>query len=101
MEVLDSGSAGEALAAAGGQKIDVLVTDVHLPDMSGLELALALRREQPDIPVIFATGDRNVPGAEGLVGTVLITKPYDYDLLAARIRAMVNSSTAPSPASAS
>jgi PAS domain S-box-containing protein len=101
MEVLDSGSAGEALAAAGGQKIDVLVTDVHLPDMSGLELALALRQDQPDIPVIFATGDRNVPGAEGLVGTVLITKPYDYDLLAARIRAMVNSSTAPSPASAS
>ncbi|RWX78529.1 response regulator [Neorhizobium lilium] len=91
MEVLDAGSAGEALAVAAGQNLDILVTDVNLPDMSGLQLALELRERLPGLPVIFATGDRNVPGAEDLAGTALLTKPYDYDLLAARIRSMVGS----------
>jgi PAS domain S-box-containing protein len=89
MHVVDAGSAGEAFSAADGETFDVLVTDVHLPDMSGLQLALTLRQRSADIPVIFATGDRNVPGAEDLTGTALITKPYDYDLLATRIRSMV------------
>ncbi len=88
MQVIDAGSAREALAAAEEQTIDVLVTDVHLPDMSGLQLTLALRRVMPDLPVIFATGDRNVEGAEDLERTALITKPYDYALLASHVRAM-------------
>ena len=89
MTVIEAGSAAEALAAAGSDPIDILVTDVHLPEMSGLQLALKLRETLADLPVIFATGDRNVPGSETLGNTALITKPYDYELLTARIRAMV------------
>ncbi|MCB5204963.1 PAS domain-containing protein [Neorhizobium sp. T786] len=89
MNVVEAGTAGEAIAAAESHPIDVLVADVHLPDMSGLDLTLNLREKMPQLPVIFATGDRSVPGAEGLTNTALITKPYDYDVLAERIRAMV------------
>nr|WP_250810442.1 PAS domain-containing protein [Neorhizobium tomejilense] len=89
MTVIEAGSAAEALAAAGSDRVDILVTDVHLPEMSGLQLALKLRETLADLPVIFATGDRNVPGSETLGNTALITKPYDYELLTARIRAMV------------
>jgi PAS domain S-box-containing protein len=91
MRVIEAGSADEAIAAAAEQPIDILVTDVHLPEMSGLQLTLVLRETMPQMPVIFATGDRNVPGSEGLAGTALITKPYDYDQLVARIRTMVTS----------
>ncbi|HEX2147980.1 MAG TPA: response regulator, partial [Pseudorhizobium sp.] len=89
MNVVEAGSSGEAIAAAQSHRIDILVTDVHLPDMSGLDLILKLREALPQLPVIFATGDRAVPGSEVLEGTSLITKPYDYDLLAVRIRSMV------------
>lgn len=89
MNVVETGTSTEAIEAAKSHPIDILVTDVHLPDMSGLDLILKLRETLPQLPVIFATGDRAVPGSEVLEKTALITKPYDYDLLAARIRSMV------------
>ncbi|TDK38915.1 response regulator [Rhizobium deserti] len=95
MRVLEAGTANEAIAVAKDHAIDILVTDVHLPDMSGVQLTLALRETLPHLPVIFATGDRNVAGSEALAQTALITKPYDYDLLVTRIRSMVT----PRPAS--
>src|SRR5690606_5448992 len=60
MIVVEAGTAGEAAAAAGDHPIDILVTDVNLPDMSGLQLTLKLRETLPELPVIFATGDRDV-----------------------------------------
>ena len=87
--VVEAGNGKEALNAFGGAAIDVLVTDVHLPDMNGLDLLLKIRELQPDLPVIFATGDMHVPGSEALERASLVTKPYDYDQLAARIRDMV------------
>ncbi|MCJ8518468.1 PAS domain S-box-containing protein [Pseudorhizobium tarimense] len=89
MNVVEAGTSGEAIAAAQSHPIDILVTDVHLPDMSGLDLILKLRETLPQLPVIFATGDRAVPGSEVLERTALITKPYDYDLLATRIKSLV------------
>jgi CheY-like chemotaxis protein len=38
--------------------VDVLLTDINLPDMDGQELAAELRRRNPALPVIFATGYR-------------------------------------------
>ena len=89
MNVVEAGTSGEAIAAAQSHPVDILVTDVNLPDMSGFDLTLKLREIQPGLPVIFATGDRAVPGAEALENTALITKPYDYEVMAARIRSMV------------
>ncbi|MCK8778568.1 PAS domain-containing protein [Rhizobium sp. NTR19] len=89
MVVVDAGSANEAIGACGDQPVDILVTDVHLPEMSGLDLALKLRETWPALPVIFATGDRNVPGAENVQAMELLIKPYDYSQLESRIRSMV------------
>jgi FixJ family two-component response regulator len=57
--------------------------------MSGPQLVLKIREVLPDLPVVFATGDSDVPEAEGLSKTALITKPYDYEALASLIRGMV------------
>ncbi|TRL32260.1 hybrid sensor histidine kinase/response regulator [Rhizobium straminoryzae] len=89
MTVVEAGTAREALEAVDGAAIDILVTDVHLPDMNGLDLLRRMRDTHPDLPVIFATGDMHVPGSEGLAKAKLVTKPYDYDVLARRIREMV------------
>ncbi|WP_289851939.1 response regulator [Rhizobium sp. SSA_523] len=87
--VVEAGNGREALEAIDGGAIDILVTDVHLPDMNGLDLIREIRESDPNLPVIFATGDMHVPGSEGLERASLITKPYDYDLLAKAIREMV------------
>ncbi len=41
-----------------GEAVDVLLTDVNLPDMDGQELAAEMRRRRPGLPVVFATGYR-------------------------------------------
>jgi len=56
-EVLAAGHAEEARALfAQREDIDVLVTDLVMPDVGGVELAAALRRERPGLAVIFTSG---------------------------------------------
>jgi len=56
--------------------IDVIIADVSLPDMSGIELAALARQVAPNIGVIFSTGHRNVPEAGEISSAVLLVKPY-------------------------
>ena len=46
----------EALAKAEGQKLDLLITDVHMPGMNGPEVADRLRQTRPDLKVLYQTG---------------------------------------------
>ncbi len=89
--VMEAGSAKEALAVVAEETVDILVTDLHLPEMTGLDLAARIRESQPDLPVIFATGDRYVLGMEQVPGAATIIKPYDYEALLALIRKMIAS----------
>ncbi len=52
----DSGEAALALWEADPETVAVVVTDVVMPGMSGLELASRLMRDRPDVPIIFASG---------------------------------------------
>ena len=64
--------------------IDMVVSDINMPGMSGLEMLPKVRAERPDVPVIMITayGDAETrrkaieKGAEGL-----LTKPIDFALL--------------------
>ena len=38
------------------QKVDLVVSDLHMPDMSGLELLTSIKSHDPGIPVILVTG---------------------------------------------
>lgn len=49
-----------ALAMAESQSWDLVITDVEMPNMTGLELLAALRRISPDIPVAVMTGHASV-----------------------------------------
>ena len=71
--------------------IDVVVLDVGLPDMSGLEVARRLRRRGNNLPILMLTardtvGDR-VNGLDSGADDYLV-KPFAYDELAARLRAL-------------
>ena len=56
--VLEAGNASEALPLGEHYKdrIDLLVTDVIMPRMNGVELAKRVRRARPGLPVLFISG---------------------------------------------
>jgi CheY-like chemotaxis protein len=86
--VIAAASARDALDLVKDQAVDVLLTDVGLPDISGVEVATQARRLRPDLRVVFATGNDAVPAMNGsaeLAGAVLLQKPYDQKGLAAAL----------------
>ncbi len=54
-EVLSSSSGAEALATLEREEVDAIVTDLHMPGISGLELCRSLHARFPTLPVILMT----------------------------------------------
>jgi PAS domain S-box-containing protein len=79
--VIESGDAAQAISAFNEHSVDLLLTDVGLPDMSGVDLVKALREKQPRLPVIFATGNDTVSGIDLDAQTCILQKPYGSDAL--------------------
>ena len=59
-------TAEQALAFLREQTYDVVMTDISMPGLSGVELLSILRREQPDTPVVVISGIGDRTHAEGL-----------------------------------
>jgi CheY-like chemotaxis protein len=88
-EPISASNAQAAMATlAGDAAVDVMLTDINLPDMNGRDLAAEARRQRPQLPVVFATGHRmGVP--EELAGsgpTAVLGKPYWTNELAKALR---------------
>ena len=49
-------SSEQALAICHSEKIDIVVTDIHMPGINGIELIKTLKRQHPDIQMIILTG---------------------------------------------
>jgi PAS domain S-box-containing protein len=86
----------EALELVRGyfaEPIDLLVTDVVLPGMSGPELASTLAASRPGMPVLYVSGyASDVTAFHGLPGLAdhVLAKPFGMDVLARRIRAILD-----------
>ena len=86
------GVAGLALLESAGH-FDLLITDVGLPGMSGLQLAEAAQLKRPDLPILVITGYAGNATANLRLAknTELLRKPFTLDELEAKVRALATS----------
>ena len=90
-EVVEAGSAAEALqvAAQFQQPLDLLLTDVVLPDESGRQVAEKLRQQRPDVAVLYISGftdDQSVRTGEFPAGSRFLQKPFTVGALVNKVR---------------
>lgn len=81
----------EALAYAREEKYDVMVFDIMMPQMNGIELVKILRAENIDTPVLFLTAKSQIEDRiEGLDAGAddYLCKPFARGELMARVRAL-------------
>jgi two-component system, OmpR family, KDP operon response regulator KdpE len=101
LDVIEVGTGEEAVVVASGGSVDVIVLDLGLPDISGLEVLRRVRTFS-DVPVIVLTADHEqadkIRALDGGADDYL-TKPFDTEELLARIRALMRrvSPAAPGP----
>ncbi|MFV3131343.1 PAS domain S-box protein [Niveispirillum sp. KHB5.9] len=74
--VLQASNGNAALSTGDQHQIDILLTDVGLPDMSGVVLAKRLRDKIPALKVVFATGRDRVDGMLTGPAIAILSKPY-------------------------
>lgn len=85
-EVVLVASGAEGLRTLAEQSIDVLVTDVGMPGMGGLEVARAAKEIAPTVPVVVVTGfaDReDISRARGREVDAVLVKPVSPEALTA------------------
>jgi signal transduction histidine kinase/CheY-like chemotaxis protein len=75
-QVTRARSGEEALALCRGRSFDLVLSDVVMPGMGGLKLAETLAVEQPELPVVLATGYSQEIAESGSGGRPVILKPY-------------------------
>jgi len=69
----------EALAALEREPFDLIVSDVMMPRLTGIELIARLRDEGNDIPVVLISA--GVRDTVSFTNTVFLRKPFDVDKL--------------------
>jgi DNA-binding response OmpR family regulator len=91
-------SASEALIAIGKQRPDLIISDVMMPGMSGVALAVRVRKLHPGIKVLLISGHA---GTQDIVEAArsdgysldLLAKPVLPEELLSRVAGMLNSSS--------
>ena len=89
LEAVDGASALRILQSS--QRIDLLATDIGLPDVSGRHVADKARLDRPDLKVLFMTGYAEDAARSSFLepGMEIISKPFTLDSLTEKIREMI------------
>jgi len=85
-ETVEAGNGFEALKALPAHRFDLIITDINMPDINGLEIVNFVKNNSAykDIPMIIVTterGDEDRKKGIALGATEYITKPFDPETL--------------------
>jgi EAL domain-containing protein (putative c-di-GMP-specific phosphodiesterase class I) len=91
-EVVTASDASSGLEAMRRESVDAIISDIHMPGTSGLDLLVEIRKLDIDVPVLFVTG---MPTVETAVAAIqrgafgYLTKPFDHGELKSQVRRAV------------
>ena len=90
-EPVTAGSGDQALEVVrGGLRPDLVLLDMNMPGMSGVDALRALRAELEEIPIVILSGERLSPAEVAALGaTGAVQKPFDVPELVTQIRGYV------------
>lgn len=89
-----------AISEAALHRPDLMILDLGLPDIDGLDVLIHIRRLQPELPILVLsarTGSSDKVSALDLGAVDYVTKPFSMDELLARLRAALRRSTIDEP----
>lgn len=89
-EVVHASTGGEGLTAVGSRKPDLILLDLTLPDIDGLDVCRKVREDRPELPIIMLTAraeEMDVIVGLGAGADDYVPKPFRLAELVARIRA--------------
>jgi PAS domain S-box-containing protein len=91
--VLDASNGEEALRVVDGHggRIDLVLTDVVMPRLNGIDLVRRLRQDAPDLQVVFASGyspETVLP--DDVPGATFVAKPFRPSVLLGRVRSVLD-----------
>ena len=92
-KLLFSDNAINAIKKSKNQKIDLLITDIQMPAMSGRELVEKIRKFRPEIKILFISGhitDKIIDQSDVDVNVDYIEKPFDKKSLLEKIENLIN-----------
>jgi len=94
--VLEASQGVEALELlkARDESVDLILTDVVMPQMSGSELVERLRKDQPDLKVIFMSGYTGANNAAihkslEMPGVAFLQKPFRLNVLISQVNELI------------
>ncbi len=88
-ECLTAGNGKVGLQLALSEQVDLVIADLRMPGLDGIQVLEALRKEHPDLPVILLTAHGTVDTAVRALkfGAVdYLPKPFDFEILEGRVR---------------
>ncbi|GJE17302.1 hypothetical protein AIGOOFII_2016 [Methylobacterium marchantiae] len=69
------------MTAGADEALARLAANVAMPGMNGIDLAQAIRRDHPDLPVVLTSGYSHVLAQNGTSGFELLHEPYPVERL--------------------
>lgn len=99
-EVSKATSASEALGLIAMRRPDLVISDLRMPEMNGMDLFKVIHKNDPALPVIMLTAHGSIPDAvnatqQGVFG--FLTKPFDSKTLLSQVEAALRVSAGSQP----
>jgi hypothetical protein len=87
-----NGTAALAVYEKNSHKIDLVLTDVVMPQTNGFELGLRIAERNPELPVLYMSGyrDSNIANAPGESPKAFLNKPFTPDVLLSKVREVLD-----------
>ncbi|HJQ26722.1 MAG TPA: response regulator [Blastocatellia bacterium] len=93
-DVISAGDGEAGLAAAQGQDPDLIITDIHMPNMNGIEFVQRVRRDhlldKTPVLVVTAFGANVAREAINAGADAAAEKPFDFDGFLATVEKLIS-----------